>query len=76
MRGNAHVRFGGRAEETGRAKSRYRASARPYCGERFLGEQRCESCGTFCRRLGPGGPCPHCDEAVAVADLVGSADAR
>jgi putative transposase len=30
MRGNVHVRFGGRAEETGRPKRRYRASARPY----------------------------------------------
>ena len=30
MRGDVHVRFGGRAEETGRLKSRHRASARPY----------------------------------------------
>ena len=30
MRGNAHVRFGGRAEETGRPKRRHRAPARPY----------------------------------------------
>jgi transposase len=30
MRGNAHVRFGGRAEETGRPKRRHRASVRPY----------------------------------------------
>lgn len=42
----------------------------PDCDARYLGEQRCESCGTFCRRLGPGAPCPHCDEAVAVADLL------
>ena len=27
-----------------------------------------------CVRLGPGGACPHCDEAVAVADLI--ADVR
>ena len=30
MRGDAHVRFGGRAEETGRRKRQHRASARPY----------------------------------------------
>lgn len=30
MRGNAHVRFGGRAKETGWPKGRYRASVRPY----------------------------------------------
>ena len=30
MRGDAHVRFGGRAEETGRSKDRNRASVRPY----------------------------------------------
>ncbi len=30
MRGNAHVRFGGRAEETGQPKRRHRAPARPY----------------------------------------------
>ncbi len=30
MRGNAHVRFGGRAEETGQSKDRHRASVRPY----------------------------------------------
>jgi len=40
------------------------------CGARYLGEQRCPDCHRFCRRVGPGGPCPHCDEPVAVADLV------
>jgi hypothetical protein len=40
------------------------------CGQRYLGQQRCEDCGTFCRRIGPGGPCPHCDEPVAVNDLI------
>ena len=29
MRGNSHVRFGGRAEETDRPKGRHRASVRP-----------------------------------------------
>lgn len=40
------------------------------CGERSLGEQRCNSCGTFAARVGLGGLCPHCDLPVAVDDLV------
>jgi hypothetical protein len=42
----------------------------PSCDTRYLGEQRCPDCGVFCRRVGPGGPCPHCDEPVALADLL------
>ena len=42
----------------------------PACQTRFLGTQRCADCGVFCRRVGPGGPCPHCDEPVALADLL------
>jgi hypothetical protein len=42
----------------------------PACGARALGEQRCADGNVFCRRVGPGGPCPHCDEPVAVADLL------
>ena len=42
----------------------------PACGTRYLGEQRCPECQQFCRRIGPGGPCPHCDEPVALADLL------
>jgi hypothetical protein len=42
----------------------------PDCQERFLGEQRCPDCNRFCRRIGLGGECPHCGEAVAVADLI------
>ena len=38
----------------------------PQCQTRYLGTQRCEDCNTWCRRLGPGGPCPHCDDLVAV----------
>jgi hypothetical protein len=41
----------------------------PRCEERYLGEQRCEECNVFCRKLGAGGPCPHCEEPVAVSDL-------
>jgi len=40
------------------------------CGTRAVGEQRCEDCGTFMSRVGLGGHCPHCDEPVAVADLI------
>jgi hypothetical protein len=41
----------------------------PACEQRLLGEQRCPDCATFARRVGPGGPCPHCAEPVAIADL-------
>jgi hypothetical protein len=40
------------------------------CGTRALGEQRCDPCGTFMRRIGLGGHCPHCDEPVAITDLL------
>ena len=42
----------------------------PSCDTRYLGTQRCPDCHQFCRRVGPGGQCPHCDEPVAVADLI------
>ncbi len=41
----------------------------PHCDTRLLSQQRCPDCNTFAVRLGPGGPCPHCDEPVAVTDL-------
>ena len=37
----------------------------PDCGDRYLGEQRCQGCGTFARRVGIGGACPNCDGPVA-----------
>jgi hypothetical protein len=40
------------------------------CGARALGEQRCEPCASFMRRVGIGGLCIHCDEPLAVSDLV------
>lgn len=40
------------------------------CETRHLDEQRCPDCQRFCKRVGPGGPCPHCDEPVALADLI------
>jgi hypothetical protein len=42
----------------------------PACATRLLGEQRCPDCHVFCRRLGLGGPCPHCDEPILLADLL------
>ncbi len=42
----------------------------PQCDARYLGTQRCQDCNTWCRRLGPGGPCPHCDDLVAITDLI------
>ncbi len=41
----------------------------PDCGQRQLGQQRCDDCGTFTQRIGPGGTCPHCDEPVAITDI-------
>jgi len=40
------------------------------CGARALGDQRCESCGVFMRRVGLGGMCPSCDDAVAACELI------
>ena len=44
----------------------------PNCDGRYLGQQRCDECGTFCRRVGPGGLCPCCGEPIAVSDLITS----
>jgi hypothetical protein len=41
------------------------------CGTRQVGVQRCRECGIFGRRVGLGGACPHCDEPVAVVELIG-----
>jgi hypothetical protein len=40
------------------------------CGARAIGEQYCAECRTFMKALGRGGACPHCDEPVAVVDLL------
>ena len=40
------------------------------CDTRCLGQQRCEDCGVFMRRIGFGGLCPCCDEPVATIELV------
>ena len=41
------------------------------CGIRALGEQRCEDCTTFMRRVGIGVRCPCCEDLITAADLVG-----
>jgi len=41
------------------------------CGERFIGERRCNACGLFCRALGLGGLCTECDTIVLLDDLLG-----
>ncbi len=41
----------------------------PNCETRYLAEQRCDECNTWCRRIGPGGLCPCCDEPIAISDL-------
>ena len=56
-----------------RPRREYTVYECPDCGERQLGEQRCETCRTFTRRVGVGGPCPNCDEPVAVTDLLAHA---
>ena len=40
------------------------------CGGRALGQQRCDVCGGFMRRVGLGGLCPSCDAPVAAVELV------
>jgi len=42
----------------------------PECSTRYLGDQRCEECGAFCVRIGPGAECPNCEQPVALADLL------
>ena len=43
----------------------------PLCEERYLGERRCPDCNRFCRSIGLGGACPHCDQPILVAELLG-----
>ncbi|MGI8807830.1 MAG: hypothetical protein ACR2KK_08325 [Acidimicrobiales bacterium] len=41
----------------------------PDCDTRYLGEQRCDDCNLWCRRVGPGGCCPTCEAPVAITDI-------
>ena len=43
------------------------------CGMGYFGEQWCVDCVRPCPRVGVGGLCPHCDEPVAISDLVTAA---
>ena len=40
------------------------------CGQRQTGRQWCDNCSRPCKRIGPGGDCPACGEAVALSDLI------
>ncbi len=42
----------------------------PDCDTRYVGQQRCEDCNAFCTRIGAGGTCPHCEEAVTLDELL------
>jgi tRNA(Ile2) C34 agmatinyltransferase TiaS len=42
----------------------------PQCETRYLGGRRCPDCNLFTRSLGPGAPCPHCDEPIAISDII------
>jgi predicted amidophosphoribosyltransferase len=42
----------------------------PSCQTRYHGEQWCHDCNQPCTRVGLGGLCPHCDEPVALTDLL------
>ena len=46
----------------------------PSCGERAIGEQRCDDCNTFTRAVGIGGSCPCCDTPIALRELVDGLD--
>lgn len=40
------------------------------CGERSVGERRCQECNLFSRALGLGGHCNGCDEPMLLAELL------
>jgi hypothetical protein len=42
----------------------------PQCDARYLRERRCPDCNLFTRSLGPGALCPHCDEPIAISDII------
>ena len=42
----------------------------PECETRLLGEQHCQDCGTFMRRLGSGGLCPCSGEPITINELL------
>jgi predicted amidophosphoribosyltransferase len=42
----------------------------PSCDVRYHARQWCPDCNQPCTRVGIGGLCPHCDEPVAITDLL------
>lgn len=40
------------------------------CDQRYLGQQWCHDCNQPCQRIGPGSTCPHCEQPVAINDLI------
>ncbi len=42
----------------------------PYCEVRYYAQQWCPDCNQPCTRIGLGGLCPHCEEPVALTDLL------
>lgn len=40
------------------------------CGTRYLGQDYCKDCDTLCNPIGPGGPCPHCHQPVAIVEVM------
>lgn len=44
--------------------------AYPSCDTRLYGQQWCPDCNQPCTRVGLGGLCPHCDQPVALTDLL------
>jgi hypothetical protein len=55
---------------TGRSRRANTIYQCPECETKLLGEQRCEDCASFMRRLGPGGLCPCCDEPITIDELL------
>jgi hypothetical protein len=50
-----------------RGNTVYRCSS---CEVRYHGQQWCHDCNQPCTRIGLGGLCPHCEEPVALTDLL------
>src|SRR5664280_1620425 len=77
-RGAAGRRPSARSWRWCQSATRHRRDNTVYeCGEcqtRYLGEQWCVECVRPCRRVGVGGLCPHCDEPVAIPDLLEAAE--
>ena len=42
----------------------------PGCDSRYHGQQWCHDCNQPCTRDGLGGPCPHCEQPVAISYLL------